>query len=315
MLHAGELVSKADLTEHIYQQDFDRDSNVLEVFIGRLRRKLDPDKRAQADRDRARPRLPLRHPAHRRPTDERRRHRRSTGRVASPAVAAGALADRRRLRAGGVPRACGLTRSTRRSTSAAESALRDRLQSYAYAYLAGSDVDARRARCCRRTSGRIRVSTDPCQRAVRRHGRSARSTASTEQLASPSAIGRDFRSLTAAGARRRASSSARSIRASGATVLVQLRRGLDDGRRASSALHLTFHVAEDSHRWARRRDVFRRTLLIWLGAASACAVVLLLRALRWSLRPLRRVASDLSAGRTRRAASISQPLSARTVAA
>ncbi len=43
MLHAGELVSKGDLTEHIYQQDFDRDSNVLEVFIGRLRRKLDPD--------------------------------------------------------------------------------------------------------------------------------------------------------------------------------------------------------------------------------------------------------------------------------
>ncbi|MBS0211696.1 MAG: response regulator transcription factor [Proteobacteria bacterium] len=43
MLHAGELVSKADLTEHIYQQDFDRDSNVLEVFIGRLRKKLDPD--------------------------------------------------------------------------------------------------------------------------------------------------------------------------------------------------------------------------------------------------------------------------------
>jgi two-component system response regulator PhoP len=43
MLHAGELVSKADLTEHNYQQDFDRDSNVLEVFIGRLRRKLDPE--------------------------------------------------------------------------------------------------------------------------------------------------------------------------------------------------------------------------------------------------------------------------------
>ncbi len=43
MMHAGELVSKADLTEHIYQQDFDRDSNVLEVFIGRLRRKLDPN--------------------------------------------------------------------------------------------------------------------------------------------------------------------------------------------------------------------------------------------------------------------------------
>ena len=43
MLHAGELVSKSDLTEHIYQQDIDRDSNVLEVFIGRLRKKLDPE--------------------------------------------------------------------------------------------------------------------------------------------------------------------------------------------------------------------------------------------------------------------------------
>jgi two-component system, OmpR family, response regulator PhoP len=43
MLHAGELVSKGDLTEHIYEQDFDRDSNVIEVFIGRLRKKLDPD--------------------------------------------------------------------------------------------------------------------------------------------------------------------------------------------------------------------------------------------------------------------------------
>lgn len=42
MLRAGEVVSKTELTEHIYEQDYDRDSNVLEVFIGRLRRKLDP---------------------------------------------------------------------------------------------------------------------------------------------------------------------------------------------------------------------------------------------------------------------------------
>ncbi len=42
-MHAGEVVSKTDLTEHIYEQDFDRDSNVIEVFIGRLRKKLDPD--------------------------------------------------------------------------------------------------------------------------------------------------------------------------------------------------------------------------------------------------------------------------------
>jgi two-component system response regulator PhoP len=43
MLRAGQVVSKAQLTENIYDQDFDRDSNVLEVFVGRLRRKLDPE--------------------------------------------------------------------------------------------------------------------------------------------------------------------------------------------------------------------------------------------------------------------------------
>lgn len=45
MMRPGQVVSKAELTEHIYEQDFDRDSNVIEVFIGRLRKKLDPDNR------------------------------------------------------------------------------------------------------------------------------------------------------------------------------------------------------------------------------------------------------------------------------
>ncbi len=45
MLHADQVISKSDLTNSVYAQDFDRDSNVLEVFIGRLRRKLDPDNR------------------------------------------------------------------------------------------------------------------------------------------------------------------------------------------------------------------------------------------------------------------------------
>ena len=44
MLHAGEVVSKGELSEHIYEEDMDRDSNVLEVLIGRLRRKLDPQR-------------------------------------------------------------------------------------------------------------------------------------------------------------------------------------------------------------------------------------------------------------------------------
>ena len=40
MHHAGRILSKTELTEHIYGQDFDRDSNVIEVLINRLRRKL-----------------------------------------------------------------------------------------------------------------------------------------------------------------------------------------------------------------------------------------------------------------------------------
>jgi two-component system response regulator PhoP len=43
MLRAGEVISKAELTERLYEQDFERDSNTIEVFMGRLRRKLDPD--------------------------------------------------------------------------------------------------------------------------------------------------------------------------------------------------------------------------------------------------------------------------------
>ncbi len=43
MLHKGRIVSRAELTEHIYDQDFDRDSNTIEVFVGRLRKKLGVD--------------------------------------------------------------------------------------------------------------------------------------------------------------------------------------------------------------------------------------------------------------------------------
>ncbi|MDH3646014.1 MAG: response regulator transcription factor [Gammaproteobacteria bacterium] len=42
MMSAGKVVSKTELTESLYEQDFERDSNVIEVFVGRLRRKLDP---------------------------------------------------------------------------------------------------------------------------------------------------------------------------------------------------------------------------------------------------------------------------------
>jgi two-component system response regulator PhoP len=44
MLHAGDVVSKTELSEHLYEEELDRDSNVLEVLVGRLRRKLDPER-------------------------------------------------------------------------------------------------------------------------------------------------------------------------------------------------------------------------------------------------------------------------------
>ena len=43
MHHAGRIVSRSEIVEHLYDQDFDRDSNTIEVFVGRLRKKLGVD--------------------------------------------------------------------------------------------------------------------------------------------------------------------------------------------------------------------------------------------------------------------------------
>ena len=43
MHHVGRVVSRSELVEHLYDQDFDRDSNTIEVFVGRLRKKLGVD--------------------------------------------------------------------------------------------------------------------------------------------------------------------------------------------------------------------------------------------------------------------------------
>lgn len=43
MMNPNKVVSKTEMVEHIYDQDFDLDSNVIEVFVGRLRRKIDKD--------------------------------------------------------------------------------------------------------------------------------------------------------------------------------------------------------------------------------------------------------------------------------
>ncbi len=43
MHHGGRVVSRTELVEHLYEQDFDRDSNTIEVFVGRLRKKIPSD--------------------------------------------------------------------------------------------------------------------------------------------------------------------------------------------------------------------------------------------------------------------------------
>jgi len=43
LMHPDEVVTKTVLSEHIYEEDADRDSNVIEVFVGRLRKKIDPE--------------------------------------------------------------------------------------------------------------------------------------------------------------------------------------------------------------------------------------------------------------------------------
>jgi two-component system OmpR family response regulator len=43
MHHMGKVVSRTELVEHLYDQDFDRDSNTIEVFVGRLRKKMGID--------------------------------------------------------------------------------------------------------------------------------------------------------------------------------------------------------------------------------------------------------------------------------
>jgi two-component system OmpR family response regulator len=43
MHHRDRVVSRTELVEHLYDQDFDRDSNTIEVFVGRLRKKVAAD--------------------------------------------------------------------------------------------------------------------------------------------------------------------------------------------------------------------------------------------------------------------------------
>ena len=173
---------------------------------------------------------------------------------------------------------------------AALSSQRDRLQGYMHAYLAGADTN--------RAGNLIPPEVGPDPRfdrpgsglyasIVGDHVRNAKD----RQWRSPSALGLELPFDTEL--------------AQGTTVFsgpVQTAQGdlfiLSQGITWSvpnrPELKLTLHIAEDSAALQNQVQVFRRTLLAWLGGLGVLLLLLLLGVLRWSMAPLRRVAADLA---------------------
>ncbi|MBN8728293.1 MAG: two-component sensor histidine kinase [Xanthomonadales bacterium] len=174
---------------------------------------------------------------------------------------------------------------------ATESGLRDRLQGYLYAYLAGSDTTR---------SGALippEVGPDPRFDEPAASGLYAgivgeRILGSSDgSWRSPSAVGRDLPFVVAL-PRGPARFSGPLATAEG--DLFVLAQGVDWNAGGKNELHLTFYVAEDDRALRTQVDIYRRTLLVWLGGLGIVLVLLLLAVLRWSLAPLRTVAFDLA---------------------
>jgi two-component system sensor histidine kinase PhoQ len=174
---------------------------------------------------------------------------------------------------------------------AAESALRERLQGYMYAYLAASDTTR---------SGALippEVSPDPRFDQPAASGLYAGIVgakilgAKGHLWRSASALGRDL-PFDDELPRGPAHFGGPITTPEGA--LFVLAQGVDWNSGVKNELHLTFYVAEDSRALRRQVDVYRQTLLGWLGALGALLLLLLFAVLRWSLAPLRKVASDLT---------------------
>lgn len=174
---------------------------------------------------------------------------------------------------------------------AAQSALRERLQGYMYAYLAGADTS--------RAGALIppEVGPDPRFDQPGASGLYAGIVSakilgtSGASWRSPSASGRDLpfdQDLP------RGPPQFQGPVATASGALYVLSQGVDWNAGTRNDLHLTFYVAEDSQALQRQIDVYRRTLLTWLGALGVVLLLLLLLVLRWSMAPLRRVANDLA---------------------
>jgi two-component system sensor histidine kinase PhoQ len=174
---------------------------------------------------------------------------------------------------------------------AAQSALRERLQGYMYAYLAGSDTT--------RAGALIppEVGPDPRFDQPSPSGLYAGIVgakilgAKENQWRSPSASGRD---LPFDVELPRGPAQFHGPVPTPLGALFVLAQGVDWNSSSKAVLHLTFYVAEDSTTLRAQIEVYRRTLLSWLGGLGVVLLLLLLAVLRWSLAPLRRVATDLA---------------------
>jgi two-component system, OmpR family, sensor histidine kinase PhoQ len=170
------------------------------------------------------------------------------------------------------------------------SALHDRLQSYAYGYLANSEVARSKRwsppeigpepRFDRPNSGLYAGVVGP----VDVDGTKA------ERWRSPSAIGKDLPFDVTL----KPGESVFALVPEKSQDVYVFSLGVRWEVPNRGTVDLTLHVAEEASNLQAQLDVFRRTLLVYLGGLGLLLLGLLVLTLRWSLRPLRRIASDLA---------------------
>ena len=171
------------------------------------------------------------------------------------------------------------------------SALRERLQSYAYTYIANSDV-ARSRRWLPPEIGPGPFDRPESGMYAGVVGPVDVDGVKSESWRSPSALGREL-PLGEKLKRGEERFIGPLDTPTGKIYLYSLGVDWEVPNRGGS-VDLTLHVAEEAAQLDAQRDVFRRTLLVYLGGLGALLLLLLLATLRWSLRPLRKVATDLT---------------------
>lgn len=170
-------------------------------------------------------------------------------------------------------------------SQAALSALRDRLQSYAYAYLAGTDVSSK--------SGKVILPEIPPHPDFSRPGSGLYAVVIGQRgfrWESASALGRElpFDTLLPPG-----QTQFQGPVATSAGNVYLLSQGIAWELQNRRSYRMTVNIAQNEAQFQRELAAFRRTLLGWLAALGVILLLLQQLLLRWSLWPLRRVASDL----------------------